>query len=60
MSTPTSTPDGPTDYPDNWKPRHVRERDAAAKQQLTEMELHLAAMDPTERAAMLRRIGVAE
>lgn len=41
-------------YPSAWKPAHIRERDEAA--QPLEMELALAAMDPRERAAMLRRI----
>jgi hypothetical protein len=43
-----------SDYPDAWKPRERRERDKADAP--LEMELALAAMDPAERAAMLRRI----
>lgn len=48
-----STPE-PTEYPASWRPREAVERDEAA--QPLEIELALAAMDPAERAAMLRRI----
>jgi hypothetical protein len=50
----TTEPESSDDYPDAWKPRERRERDKADAP--LEMELALAAMDPQERAAMLRRI----
>ena len=51
-------------YPEAWRPRGAPPFDTPPEPktelQPLEMELHLAAMDPAERAAMLRRIGVAE
>lgn len=44
-----------TDYRSEWKPPYIRERE----QQHREMELALAAMDPAERSAMLKRIDEA-
>ena len=40
---PVSTPE-PTDYPESWKPKHVRERDAAR----AEFEKHVAALSDEE------------
>jgi hypothetical protein len=44
----------PTEYPSSWRPAHIRKRDEA--NQPPDVERVLAAMDPAERAAMLRRI----
>jgi hypothetical protein len=41
-------------YPSAWRPSYIRERDDALEP--LAIERALAAMDPRERAAMLRRI----
>jgi hypothetical protein len=50
----TTQPDDDSSYPSSWRPSYIRERDEAA--QPLEIEIALAAMDPADRAAMLRRI----
>jgi hypothetical protein len=43
-------------YPESWKPRYVKEREAANRP--PDIERELLGMDPLERVALLRRIGV--
>jgi hypothetical protein len=43
------------DYPESWRPRERIARDEAA---MPQVERELAAMDPTERISMLRRLGI--
>ena len=48
--------DDDSSYPDQWKPQHIRDRDAAAQIHPHELELFLAAMPKRELTALLQRI----